>query len=212
MKLYVYDHCPYCVRARMPFGLKAIPFEMVVLPNDDEDTPIGMIGRKMLPILEDGDGFMGESLDIVEKLDGIKGPRLFGGPPSAAITAWLDRWDPAVNGLVIPRTPDPVYPEFSSASARAYFTAKKEAVFGGFERLIARSDMFKAELSQALAQLAPILPDPEHSGIDDILLFPVLRSLTVMPDLAFPAPVAVYAQHMSERAGVPLVTALRARA
>ncbi|MDU4397175.1 MAG: glutaredoxin, partial [Haemophilus parainfluenzae] len=22
MKLYVYDHCPFCVRARMIFGLK----------------------------------------------------------------------------------------------------------------------------------------------------------------------------------------------
>ena len=23
MKLYVYDHCPFCVRARMIFGLKS---------------------------------------------------------------------------------------------------------------------------------------------------------------------------------------------
>ncbi|WP_230492940.1 glutathione S-transferase N-terminal domain-containing protein [Martelella alba] len=64
MKLYVYDHCPYCVRARMPFALKNIPFEPVFVPNDDEDTPIHMISRKMLPILEDTDGCMGESLDI----------------------------------------------------------------------------------------------------------------------------------------------------
>ena len=25
MKLYVYDHCPFCVRARMIFGLKNLP-------------------------------------------------------------------------------------------------------------------------------------------------------------------------------------------
>ena len=36
MKLYVYDHCPFCVRACMIFGLKNLPVELVVLANDDE--------------------------------------------------------------------------------------------------------------------------------------------------------------------------------
>ena len=36
MKLYVYDHCPFCVRGRMIFGLKNLPVELVVLANDDE--------------------------------------------------------------------------------------------------------------------------------------------------------------------------------
>ena len=52
MKLYVYDHCPFCVRARMPLGLKGIEAETVFVPNHDEATPISMIGAKMLPILE----------------------------------------------------------------------------------------------------------------------------------------------------------------
>ena len=28
MNLYVYDHCPFCVRARMIFGLKNLPVEL----------------------------------------------------------------------------------------------------------------------------------------------------------------------------------------
>ncbi|VTP68106.1 Glutaredoxin-2 [Leclercia adecarboxylata] len=28
MKLYVYEHCPFCIRARMIFGLKKVPFEL----------------------------------------------------------------------------------------------------------------------------------------------------------------------------------------
>ena len=48
MKLYVYDHCPFCVRARMIFGLKNLPVELVVLANDDEATPIGLVGKKVL--------------------------------------------------------------------------------------------------------------------------------------------------------------------
>ena len=56
MKLYVYDHCPFCVRARMIFGLKNLPVELVVLANDDEATPIGLVGKKVVPILVKEDG------------------------------------------------------------------------------------------------------------------------------------------------------------
>ena len=42
----VYDHCPFCVRARMIFGLKNLPVELIVLANDDEATPIGLVGKK----------------------------------------------------------------------------------------------------------------------------------------------------------------------
>ena len=52
MKLYIYDHCPFCVRARMSFGLRDVAVEEVVLANDDETTPIGMIGSKQVPILQ----------------------------------------------------------------------------------------------------------------------------------------------------------------
>ncbi len=45
MKLYIYDHCPFCVRARIIFGLRGVAGDEVVLANDDEATPIG-IGRK----------------------------------------------------------------------------------------------------------------------------------------------------------------------
>ena len=66
MKLYVYDHCPFCTRARMAAALRGVATELVYLPNDDEDTPIRLIGAKQLPILQKEDGsHMGESLDIV---------------------------------------------------------------------------------------------------------------------------------------------------
>ncbi len=70
MKLYIYDHCPFCVRARMAAGLFGADVEEVVLANDDEATPIGMIGAKQVPVLQKEDGsFMGESLDIVCHFD-----------------------------------------------------------------------------------------------------------------------------------------------
>lgn len=209
MKLHVYDHCPYCVRARMVFGLKAVPVELVFVPNDDEETPIRMIGRKMLPILEDGDGFLPESLDIVRKVDGLSGPRLFDGAGRPEIADWIARWSGTVNGLVIPRTPDPVFPEFATASARAYFTAKKEQSFGPFAELLGRTGVLTEQIGRALAELTTILPDPEGAGIDDILLFPLLRSLSIVPGLPLPPEVAHYRERLSVRSAVPLVDALR---
>jgi len=70
MKLYVYDHCPYCVKARMIFGFKDIGFDLITLLNDDEKTPIDLIGQKMVPILTTEDNtHMPESMDIIRFID-----------------------------------------------------------------------------------------------------------------------------------------------
>lgn len=70
MKLFVYEHCPYCVKARMIFGLKNLPVEVKALLNDDEKTPTSMVGKKVVPILQKQDGsFMPESMDIVQYID-----------------------------------------------------------------------------------------------------------------------------------------------
>ncbi len=209
MKLHVFDHCPFCVRVRMCFGLKGIPCELEFHLDDDEEAPIRMIGRNMLPILEDEDGFMGESLDIVRKVDGLSGERLFDAPPRLEIDAWIGRWATPISGLAIPRTADPIFPEFRTEAARAYFTRNKEAQFGAFAGLLSRTDAFKAELAPGLAELALILPDAEGATMDDIVLFPLLRSLSIVPELPLPAKVSTYCERMAERSGVPLVSQLR---
>ena len=58
----------------MVFGLRGVAVEEVILQNDDEETPIKMIGAKQVPILQKDDGsFMGESLDIVRYIDEMAG-------------------------------------------------------------------------------------------------------------------------------------------
>ena len=48
--LYVYDHCPFCVRVRLALGAKNIKHLVHFLANDDIKTPTNLIGKKIAPI------------------------------------------------------------------------------------------------------------------------------------------------------------------
>jgi hypothetical protein len=49
--LYVYDHCPFCVRVRFVFGVKNIKHNLYFMANDDVATPTDLVGKKISPIL-----------------------------------------------------------------------------------------------------------------------------------------------------------------
>lgn len=209
MKLYVYDHCPFCVRARMAAGLLGSDVETLYLPNDDEATPISMTGVKVLPILQKPDGsFMGESLDIVryfneqaagDKLDENVRPE---------IQAWFDRMLKAVLPLVWPRDIQLGLPEFPNDAAIAYFREKKTAVIGDFDRHLADTPQLLAGIAADLAQIDGLIHSPEsvgsRIGMEDILVFPLLRNLTMVRGLQLPAKTAAYVENMSKKSGVPL--------
>ena len=42
-RLYVYDHCPFCVRVRFIMGIKNIKHNVVFLANDDIETPTKLV-------------------------------------------------------------------------------------------------------------------------------------------------------------------------
>ena len=85
MKLHIYEHCPFYVRARMIFGIKKIPFELRVMSEADAETPTSMVGKKIAPILEKDDGtFMAGSRDIVHYVDGQYGGRFLKGKGNAS--------------------------------------------------------------------------------------------------------------------------------
>jgi hypothetical protein len=48
--VYVYDHCPFCVRVRLAFGIKNIKHNLHFLANDDIPTPTKLVGKKIAPI------------------------------------------------------------------------------------------------------------------------------------------------------------------
>ena len=70
-KLYIYDHCPFCVRVRLALGIKNVKHELVFMANDDVSTPTALVGKKIAPIFEVQQKtiVMPESLDIIKRID-----------------------------------------------------------------------------------------------------------------------------------------------
>lgn len=188
-KLYVYDHCPFCIKARMIFGIKNIPVELVVLQNDDEATPIGMIGQKMLPILEENGHYMGESLDIIAQID-QEGTPLLTVPARPEISDWISRSSSLLYRQFLPRAAAAPFPEFSTTSGRAYFIRKKEASTGPFCEIFNEGTEALLPLNALLEDLAPLLPEPSalqgQLSYDDIHLFAHLHSFSIIKGLTYP--------------------------
>ena len=207
MKLYYYDHCPYCVRARMAAGLFGADVEEVVLANDDEATPIGMIGAKQVPILQKEDGsFMGESLDVVRYLD--REGRLKD-ETRPEIQAWFDKVGGYNTKLVHPRVVKIGLPEFETPEAVKYFTDKKEKTIGSFATNLDKTSQYVERLHEDLAELETLMTESGAGlngeiGMEDILMFPILRNLTVVRGVEWPQKIMDYLLRMSEASGVPL--------
>ena len=48
--VYVYDHCPFCVRVRLALGIMNVKHNVHFLANDDIPTPTKLVGKKIAPI------------------------------------------------------------------------------------------------------------------------------------------------------------------
>lgn len=212
MKLYLYDHCPFCVKARMIFGFTQTPVTEIFLLNDDEQTPISMIGKKMLPILVKEDGsFLPESLDIVHYIDGLTGqPSVFRAPSAPEIKQWLDAAEPSLYRLVMPRNIQySGFEEFATQSAKDYFQHNKEKFIGSFALAWAKTDEYLADLNQRLVNLEPMIKSAQamHGELseDDLHLFAFLRCLSLVKGVHYPAKVREYMQQISSASRVPLL-------
>lgn len=209
MKLYVYDHCPFCVRARMIFGLKDIACETIYLPNDDEETPTRLIGKKMLPVLiAENNEAIGESLDIVKYIDETYGVPVVTAPENSAIEVWMEEATQFIYPLAIPRWASSDFEEFRPDAARQYFVNKKEAVFGPFPRLLEQTESMVTEINAKLVALELLFPqqetDNEHFSLTHIRLFPLLRSLSIVKGIQWPPQVDAWRREMALKAQVNL--------
>src|SRR2546430_12327185 len=91
MRLYMFEHCSLCFRVRMIAALKRLHVQETVVLDDDSETMIGLVGRRVVPILVKDDGQpMLESMDMVAYVDGL-GERVLTGRERSEVAASADR-------------------------------------------------------------------------------------------------------------------------
>ncbi|MGC7560443.1 GrxB family glutaredoxin [Pasteurella sp. PK-2025] len=211
MKLYVFDHCPYCVRAMMIFGLKNLPVDLEVILNDDEATPVSLVGKKVVPILIKEDGHaMPESLDIVKYVDHYDGKPVLKGQVRPEIEERLSNITSYSNYLLMPRFVKLDVAEFATQSAIDYFTKKKTDYIGDFAMHWAKTEEYLARLHEDFQKLEALVLGEQslnrELSLEDILVFPILRNLTCVKGLTFPEKLNHYVKTMSHLSKVKLYT------
>jgi glutaredoxin 2 len=209
MKLFYYEHCPFCIRVLMLIHFKNLSVEKIVLLNDDEETPIAMIGKKMLPVLQKDNGdYLPESLDILQYLDHLDESILPAHNEPEVIVKWLNEAKPYLNQLTRPRMIHYPFKEFATPSARHYFELKKSEQIGSFSKLITQTEEILRKFQPILNKINDQARDMTNKDLtwEDIYLFPYLLSLTLVQELQWPHIIKEYLDSKCDLFRIPLYT------
>jgi glutaredoxin 2 len=205
MRLYMFEHCSLCFRVRMTAALKRLDLQETVVLDDDSDTMIGLVNKRVIPILVKDDGEpMLESMDMVRYVDGIGGSVLTG-PQRPEVAAWADNVVAKTAPLTMPRYPLLGLPEFGTVAALDHYNLRKRKAFGDFVELRANTRQYVRELLPDLEALDTFIESPTaingKLSLDDIRVLPLLRSAAIVKGLRFPHKIREYFESMMNRIG-----------
>ena len=205
MRLYMFEHCSLCFRVRMIAALKHLHLQETVVLDDDSDTMVGLVGKRVIPILVKDDGQpMLESMDMVTYVDGLGDPVL-AGPQRSEVAAWADKVVTKTAPLTMPRYPLLGLPEFGTGAALDHYNLRKRKTFGDFVELRANTRQHINELMPDLKDLDRLIESSTAINgtlsLDDIRVLPLLRSAAIVKGLRFPHKVREYFESMMDRIG-----------
>ncbi len=214
LTLYIYQHCPYCIRVLVFAKINNINLNITVLANDDEQTPISMVGVKSLPILETSkEVFIKESLDIIAYLDKKYNKRQLQdyNLQNEEISNWIINNKLDIYSLSMPRWVNMPLEEFVTNSAKAYFTEKKENYIGSFKKALETTNIYCENIENNWQELEVILLSDEFKlankidkNIDSIILFSILYGLTHIPELNWSQPIKEFMSSITKRNKIKL--------
>jgi len=201
----MFEHCSLCFRVRMMAALKRLHLQETVVLDDDTDTMVGLVGKRVIPILVKDDGQpMVESMDMVKYVDSHGDPMLTG-PERPEIGTWADQFVSKTAPLTMPRYPLLGLPEFATIAALDHYNLRKRKAFGDFVELRANTRRYISDLMPSLEELDRLIESPlavnGTLSFDDIRVLPLLRSVAVVKGLRFPGKVRDYFESMMDRIG-----------
>ena len=205
MRLYLFEHCSICFRVRMAAALKRLHLQETVVLEDDSETMVNLVGRRVVPILVKDDGqSMLESMDMVAHIES-QGAPIFTGPQRSEVAAWASAAADKTAPLTWPRYPLLGLPEFGTIAAHDHFVVRKRKSLGDLVELRARTRELIDALMPDLEKLDTMIETPAAVNgalsLDDIRVLPLLRSAGVVKGLRFPHRVHDYFETMMRRIG-----------
>ena len=213
MKLYVYNHCPYCIKARIVADLSCLNYELVFLSNDYEKAHIDRIGSKQVPFLEKADGtFIKESDDVCKYVAKIQNLKIADSTINDTVKNVLAELPDHYRRVVYPRMPHHPANEcdFPTQSAKDYFINKKSKYIGDMDALLKNPpyDSIIA-INKALAEIDNHIKQPFINGDqfswDDINIFPTFFILAMAKGMIeFPENVTKYMKSIESKTNIEL--------
>jgi glutaredoxin 2 len=205
VRLYLFEHCSLCFRVRMIAALKHLHLQEKVVLEDDSETMIKLVGRRVVPILVKDDGqTMLESMDMVGYVDSL-GESILTGPKRSEIASWVDQVTSKLPPLTWPRYPLLGLPEFGTVAALDHYHVRKRKALGDFVELRANTREYIKMLTPDLDDLDRLIESRlavnGELSVDDIRVLPLLRSAAVVKGLSFPNKVRDYFESMMHRIG-----------
>jgi glutaredoxin 2 len=196
----MFEHCSLCFRVRMIAALKRLHLQETVVLDDDSETMIGLVGKRVIPILvKDCGQPMLESMDMVAYVDGI-GDRILTGPERGEVAIWADKIVAKTGPLTMPRYPLLGLPEFGTVAALDHYNLRKRKTFGDFVELRANTRHHIDELMPDLEELDRLIESATavngKLSLDDVRVLPLLRSAAIVKALRFPHKVREYFESM----------------
>jgi glutaredoxin 2 len=144
----------------MTAALKRLHLQEAVVLDDDSETMIGLVGKRVIPILvKDCGEPMLESMDMVSYVDAIGEPVL-NGPERGEVAAWADKAVTKTALLTMPRYPLLGLPEFSTIAALDHYNLRKRKAYGDFVELRANTRRYVDELMPDLEELDRLIESP----------------------------------------------------
>jgi glutaredoxin 2 len=200
--LYHYSHCPFCIRVRMAAGFLEIKYETQLLRYDDEQAPVILCGKKMLPIWVNENGkAINESLDIIAIIDIENKLNTKATLDSVEWKMFEKNLNDASSPLHSLAMPHFIYTKEFDEKSRQYFQKKKEEKRGPFSNLIKNRAALEKELQVHLDGFEKNLKTYYKSDVlslYDVVLASHLWGLYVVPEFQFTPKMHSYLQRVKK--------------
>lgn len=209
MKLFIYQHCPFCARVAYVANTLKLELEYQVVDYADAQTLVDLTGQKQVPVLQKEDGsVMAESLDIMAYFFAQVGQEV-------KITAANETLDfqreslPLLQKIGYPRWPALGLKEFATSKSIDAWQKKKQTADLNFAQLLANTativDEVNGQLLKAEQQLQLSDKESELPLFDQAIYFSLLRGLAVEPSIVWPKALREWLENKSRELNIGLL-------